>query len=204
MILHVFLFLAVIVIALGVIVWRPGLFPRPWLQVAWTIAPFLILGVISSLMQSVYGSPTREWVIPALAALALGVFCRSERAFRYGAHAFLIAAIVLWWNFADVVLSGYTADPVMTMKLERSIQGGKITTAARDLRKLTGVFPAAPVSAILHQPQYDAVTGTTIEWQWHTPLTGLYRVHRTKGSLWYPGGDVVVASRGIKWRPVGP
>jgi hypothetical protein len=204
--LHVSLLVAVILTAIGLVAWRPGLFPRPLVRVLIPITPLLLIGIMCALMLSAYGAPLREWAVPALSILALGLFCRSERSFRYGTHAFLIAAIVLCWNFTRIMAPPfpYTADTVHAGGLTRAREQAEIAGAQKALRTISVVapsFPEGPVSAILNEPKYDAVRHVTIQPEWHTPLTGLYRVRRAQGSLWYPGGDVLTASRRIEWRP---
>jgi hypothetical protein len=194
----------VILITAGLILWRPGLPKGPPLRIVLAVGPFLVIGVLCSLLLSAYGAPFPQWTIPALATLALGLFCRSERAFRYATYAFLIATVALCWTFGGLISSEFTADPGRTLNLEGAIQWRAIKAASRELGKLSGVFPEGPVSGILQDRRYDTVQRPMVESQWHTPLTGLYRVCRDKGYLWYPGGDVVIASRQIRWRPTNP
>jgi hypothetical protein len=203
--IHMTLLALVVVVAVALVAWRPGRLPRPTPDVVVAVAPLLVVGVICQLLLSAAGKPSLEWAVPALAVLAVGLGCRSEGAFRAARWGFLAASLVLCDNFMTLVqLGGYTADPGTSRTIARALQRTEISRASDALMQAHaagGELPAGPLSALLHRPGYDQVEGRTIERLWHTPLTGLYRVRRTRGSLWYPGGDVMTASRRIEWRP---
>ncbi len=202
---HLSLLLGVVTVALALIMWKPGPFPRPIRIVVGAMVPFFLMGTLCLLLLSGTGIPTREWAVPAGAVLAVGVGCRSVASSKRRSWGFLAVSLGLCVNFTSLVHGEFTANPGFSRRTARAKQSATIASASAALKKSHAAgdrLPEGPLSAILHEPFYDKIEGTTVEHEWHTPLTGLYRVRKASGSLWCPGGEVMTSGGRLEWRPI--
>lgn len=170
-----------------------------------SVLPFLGLGVLSALLGSAKGAPTIEWILPAIAVLVAGTCCRSDKAFNGLRWGLTGLAFALWLNFIFLVNGGggFTARPSHTLAIGAMIRNAEVKAAGEALREklAPGVdYPAGPVDEILDDPRFGAVDSLDVRSEWHTPLTRLYREDRVKVPLWYPGGEVGVASHKLEVR----
>lgn len=183
--------------------WGP--FRRPTKTLLVASLPMLFLGIMSALLLSSKGAPVIEWVLPLVAVLIAGVCCRSDRAFNGLRWGLTGIAVVLWLNFIFLVNGGggFTARPNHTRAFGAMIQKAEVKAAGETLREKLAPnadYPAGSVGELLDDPRFDAVDALTVRSEWHTPLTRLYREERAKVPLWYPGGEVDVASHKLEVR----
>ncbi len=176
---------------------------RPIRVLLLAVSPFAPIGLACCLLLTTTGTPLIEWAFPAVATLLLGVFCKSDRIFAGARLVMLAAAVGLCASFLFLVRHDYTADPTRSSLLAKALEKSSIQVAGAALRKQFDGrpnVPEGPVGKILGVPRLDTIEVVSLERQWHTPLTRLYRVRRVHEVLWCPGGEVDQASRGLSLR----
>jgi len=167
------------------------------------LLPFLGLGVASLLLMTATGAPRIEWVVPALAVLAIGLTCRSDRLFTAMRAAMFLVACVLCVLFTQLVHTDFTAVPAHNArisKLRQSVALKAARTALEQAYPPDRVLPEGPVASLLSEPALGVVVTNTVERRWFTPITRLYQVKQGQARVWYPGGrlDLVSEKLGIK------
>lgn len=180
--LHLILFIAVVLIAVVCVAVRLGRMPRPWPKVLLPIAPIIALAVLCQFLLAAGGVPLLEWLLPMIAVLVVGFFCRSESLFRTARRSLFLLAVALCVNFLVLVqVGGYTAAPGLTDRVSRMTALNEAASRLRESYKPGDVLPAGPLEPVEHlEPRPE----------WHTPLTRIHRLERTKAVIWYPGGAV--------------
>jgi len=161
------------------------------------LLPFLGIGVMSLLLMSATGSPCIEWVVPALAVLAIGLTCKSDRLFTAMRTAMFLVACVLCVLFTQLVHTDFTAVPAHNArisKLRQSVALKAARTALEQAYSPDRVLPEGPVASLLSEPALGVVVTNTLERRWFTPITRLYQVKHGHARVWYPGGRLDVAS----------
>ncbi len=202
---HIGVLATVVVATAAVVVPNWGRPQRSTGAVLVAVLPFLALGVLSALLLAAKGKPGIEWALPAIAVLIAGITCRSDKAFNGLRWGLLGLAVALWLNFMFLVNGGggFTTRPSHTLALGAMMRNAEVKAAGETLRSKLAPnadYPAGSVGELLDDPRFDAVESWSVRSEWHTPLTGLYREDRVKAPLWYPGGEVDVASHKLEVR----
>lgn len=190
------------VLATGILLIIPGKqATRSNRDLAFAMFPFLLLGVLSGLLLSSTGKPLVEWILPALSVLFIGKFAKSRFAFETARWTLLVVAIILFYNFTELVHRNYTAAPEMTRRAAAAQCHNLIRSAGKDLRRsfpAGSVLPEGPVSKYIpNSPYVKNVATLHARHEWHTVFTRLNRVDLARAVLWYPGGEVVSSSQSI-------
>jgi hypothetical protein len=178
--------------------------PRPITAIFLAILPFAVIGVISSCLLNARGGPTIEWMLPTASVLLLSVCCRTSRVFRLAWSMLLTGTILLCGNVILLFgLSDYAREPhfgenVARVQERRMIDMGYEAISRR--YSPDAVLCEGDVASILRDPLLDNVSVFVVQREWHTPLSGLYRVQTEKRVIWYPGGAVKLGVQGIELR----
>ncbi len=158
------------------------------------IVPMIVVGVLCTLVLNANGTPKAEWIIPTLAILIVGLFCRSEKLFRVVRWGMVVLSVALCVNFLNIVQSGdYTASPegvAQRSKLRERIALRKAASVIENRFDGKAVLPEQPVAELLRSPTIGEIDTPEVAEEWHTPLTRIYKMNHVKSKIWYPGGPV--------------
>ena len=197
-VIHLALLSEILITTIVAVAWGRGGAPRSVRAVFGIVIPFLILGIACALLMSATGAPVIEWAFPALAVLIIGLSRPSDRVFTWLPRVIFLAALVLCVNFTHLVHGEFTAAPGFSRAINNSQQRSVLGAAGAALRSrfpAQEVLPKQPLVKLIPDARLTSVEIDSVEREWHTPVTRLYRVHRAEGTLWYPGGPIEVASQ---------
>lgn len=169
---------------------RGGLSRRPFWSVLLAFLPFWLIGITGSLLLSINGVPTVEWIVPGVAVLLLGFFCKSDAVFTSARWGLLAASVLLCVNFLVQTTRDYTASPERTRGAAAAYERAELLSLRKQLdEQAGGERPAGEVGKLtVRKPVAE----------WHTPLTRLHRIERTPAVVWFPGGKVGEAELQVK------
>lgn len=169
--------------------------------------PVLVIGLLCSLLLLGGRKPVLEWLLPLCGLLLLGWRCGHTSTFRIARIIAPLVAAILVFHFLLVShTEGVTNAPrelERVSELEKSSTLGEVEKLLLSKFPPDREFPAGPVHTVVPELPLEAgvVTIKRARPEWHSQLSGLYRVDRHPETIWYPGGPVAVACKHLETRP---
>jgi hypothetical protein len=113
-------------------------------------------------------------------------------------------AVILSGSFLFLLSTGYATSVDSIKSLVALRNRGALKTASSKLaaRYPAMNFPEMPLESIDNELSPGRLDTVSTERLWHTFFTRLYRVDRKPALIWYPGGDVLTASKQLEIRGV--
>ncbi|MGC1275950.1 MAG: hypothetical protein WBC44_19770 [Planctomycetaceae bacterium] len=186
----------VVVWTIACLITRPGRPRRTLGTILLAVLPFWLIGITGSLLLSVNGVPTVEWILPAIAVLLIGIACKSQALFTFSRWLLPVVTVLLCVNFLALTSRGYTAAPKKTVGAYAAVMRARVQNEMKTFRE------QYPPDATLPPGPIRKVIVHSAESEWHTPLTRLHRLERTPSVVWYPGGKVDEAAEKLEIKPV--
>lgn len=150
--------------------------------------PFLIVGGILSAMLSINGTPTSEWVVPTFVIVAAAFIAPSPKSMRTFSIVLFFVCIALCIDGLWLRSSGYTSDPARTASYSAAISRTTLNSVRDKVQKQQWppVDAPKPLSELVDQqiPNVECVHVVT---EWHTPITGLFKINRDEQRIWVTG-----------------
>ena len=204
---HFTCIILIILFTLVIIVQTRDRSNRALFEVLIGITPVIMLGVITSMLLRINGTPTVEWALPAICILLLGMFGNSKRDYNRVLILMYCFSLMLCLNFLILTHNDYTSDPERTIAVydtQKFVLLRKAKNALIRKKRLDINLIEAPVSRHIDNMNVDeyCIKSTTTVKEWHSFITRLYRVSRTDNIIWHRGGKVMESGENLELRPV--
>ena len=154
------------------------------------VIPFLIIGALFSAFLSINGTPLAEWVIPAFVVLAAAIIAPSVSSMRRLSIVVLVLCIALCVEGLWLRESGYTSNPELTLRSNRA-RSRAVLNSVRETASRQQLLPEdmpKPLNELLRQ-DIPTVESVDIVSEWHTLITGLFRIKTREQVIWVVGID---------------
>jgi hypothetical protein len=164
-------------------------------RIVLSLVPFFIVALCCASLLSINGAPTIEWALPTAAVIVVNLIHPPRCLFRI-IYWFLLGmclSLCISFIFLVQVQEEFTTNPALVEQissLRERIAKQEGRAALQKLYGLEVVFEPAPVWKLLNDANVRNIEVLTVDEEWHTLLTRLYRVSRKPGLLWYPGGTL--------------
>jgi len=150
--------------------------------------PFLLVGTIVSAILSVNGSPLAEWSIPTFAIIAVAFFAPSVSFMRTFSIVMFFVCLALCADGLWLRESNYTSSPAQTASSSSAVSHAILRNVGDKVGKLNlpPVDSPRPLDELvdLTIPNVESMTFAA---EWHTPITGLFRIQRSEQKIWIVG-----------------
>lgn len=164
---------------------------RGRLDIIPALTALLVLGFVLQLILGLNGTPKTQWIIPTICLLSIWVSPLPSRTVRTAGLILFVIAMVLSVHFLVLVHLGYTGAPAMALEVNKARQETALFAYAKKLRATYPCnmeFPHGPVGVVFPELGRVSERNITITREWHTFITGLWKVGSQEADIWYPGG----------------
>jgi hypothetical protein len=152
------------------------------------VIPFLIVSCISFAFLSIHGGPASEWAIPTFVIIAAALIAPSPSSMRAYSICIFLICIALCGQGLWLRENGYTSDPAMTTNAGNASSRAILNSIRTKIEKqqLAADDLPKPLSELTDQeiPKVETLRLVT---EWHTPITGLFKITRDKENIWVTG-----------------
>lgn len=154
------------------------------------LAPFLIVGVICSLLLCVHGVPLAEWALPTFAIIAAAFIAPSARSMRWFSIVLFVICIGLCADGLWLRGTDYTSSPSGTAGISAAVYKARLSSVREQVKKrqLPAPQQPTPVQNLFDEP-LPSLESVRVVTEWHTPITGLFRINRGQQEIWLTGMD---------------
>ncbi len=175
------------------IVWRIGKSvrkgaPPSFIRNLAYAVPFLIIGGIFSSVLSTNGAPLSEWAIPTFVVLAAAFIAPTTSSIRVFAAVVFFICIGLCIEGITLRNSGYTSNPAMTASSSAARSKTILSSVRSKIEKQEMHLLNGPVLLKeLVDQEVPTIESLHVTIEWHTPITGLFRIVPQQQEIWIMG-----------------
>lgn len=181
-------------------IWPTAWFPLLWL-LYWVPLFFIRANPPIEFSLYIFWLPLGSWMVA-------GIGCRPGLARRVALGTVCLSQVVL------CLMAGFSSGAWSFQRRDRYnhvalvVVRGTLKSAPpefADRQMAPGWIEDLPPGLLCHRMPTMRALGLTEQRvhfaQWHTWLTGLYRVEPRRAGIWYPGGMPAGAAKNVEWRP---